>query len=86
VRAELLHELGRDDEALRWYSTFGENSVYDLVYLAPSIYRQGQIYDGRGEKALAAERYSRFLELWRNCDTEFRPLTSDASLRLAALR
>ena len=49
VRAELLHELGRDDEALRWYSTFAENSVYDLVYLAPSVYRQGQIYDGRGE-------------------------------------
>ncbi|HEV7994020.1 MAG TPA: BTAD domain-containing putative transcriptional regulator [Gemmatimonadaceae bacterium] len=86
VRAELLHRLGRDDEALRWYGTFGENSPYDLVYLAPSLLRQAQINDARGERALAVQRYSRFLELWRDCDPELRPMTDSARMRLAVLQ
>jgi DNA-binding SARP family transcriptional activator/TolB-like protein/tetratricopeptide (TPR) repeat protein len=86
LRAELLHELKRDNEALRWYGTFGENSPYDLVYLAPSLFRQAQIYDARGEKALAVQRYTRFIELWKDCDAEFRPMTALAQQRLAALR
>lgn len=86
VRAELLHELGRDDEALRWYATFGENSPYDLVYLAPSLYRQAQIYDARGEKALAASHYARFLALWSDSDPEFAPMTTNATTRLALQR
>ena len=86
MRAELLHALHRDDEALSWYGTFGENSPYDLVYLAPSLFRQAQIYDARGEKALAMQRYARFLELWKNCDAELRPMTTVAQQRLAALR
>lgn len=85
-RAELLHQLGRDDDALRWYGTFGENSPYDLVYLAPALFRQAQIYEVRGERALAAQRYARFLELWKNCDAELRPMTAIAESRLAALR
>jgi DNA-binding SARP family transcriptional activator/TolB-like protein len=86
VRAELLHELGRDDEALQWYGTFGENSPYDLVYLAPSLFRSAQIYDARGERALASRDYARFLALWKECDAELRPMTSIAEARLAALR
>ena len=86
ARAELLHELGRDDEALRWYGSFGENSPYDLVYLAPALYRQAQIYDARGQKALAVERYRRFVELWKNCDPELQSLTSSARERIALLR
>ncbi|MDB4882858.1 MAG: hypothetical protein JWL95_1624, partial [Gemmatimonadetes bacterium] len=85
-RAELLHELGRDDEALQWYGTFGENSPYDLVYLAPSLFRQAQIYETRGARALAAQRYARFLDLWKDCDAELRPMTTLAASRLAAIR
>jgi tetratricopeptide (TPR) repeat protein len=86
ARAELLHALGRDVEALRWYETLGENSPYDLVYLAPSLYRQARIHEARGERAAAAERYARFVALWKACDPELRPLTADARARLARLR
>lgn len=86
TRAELLRQLGRDDEALRWYGTFGENSPYDLVYLAPALYRQGQIYEARGQKAQAARRYTRFLRLWKDADAELQPLVTDARTRLARLR
>ncbi|MEO6525909.1 MAG: BTAD domain-containing putative transcriptional regulator [Gemmatimonadaceae bacterium] len=85
-RAELLHELGRDDEAMRWYGTFGENSPYDLVYLAPALFRQAQIYEARGERTLATRYYARFLELWKECDAELRPMTALATARVAALR
>jgi TolB-like protein len=85
-RAELLHQLKRDDEALRWYGTFGENSPYDLVYLAPALYRQAQILDGRGDRRRAAERYARFVELWKDCDPELQPFVVTARARLAQLR
>lgn len=86
LRAELLHELGRDDEALRWYATFAENSPYDLVYLAPALLRQAQIHDARGERRLAADRYARFIDRWSECDDEFRPMLTAARSRLESLR
>ena len=86
TRAELLHALHRDDEALRWYGTFAENSPYDLVYLGPALLRQAQIHESRGERRLAVERYTRFVELWADCDEELRPLTALARARITALR
>ena len=86
VRAELLHDIGRDDEALRWYSVFGDNSPYDLVYLAPSLYRQAQIYDARGQKVLAVDRYKRFVELWKDADPQLQPLVAGAKARIARLQ
>jgi DNA-binding SARP family transcriptional activator/tetratricopeptide (TPR) repeat protein len=86
VRAELLHDLGRDDEALRWYGAFGDNSPYDLVYLAPSLYRQAQIYDARGQKAMAVERYKRFVELWKDADPQLQPIVASAKSRIALLQ
>lgn len=85
-RAELLHELGRDDEALRWYGSFAENSPYDLVYVAPGLYREAQILESRGQRRQAAARYARFLELWKDSDAEFRPVTADARRHLAMLQ
>ncbi len=86
TRAELLHDLGRDDEALRWYSVFGDNSPYDLVYLAPSLYRQAQIYDARGQKSVAVERYKRFVELWKDADPQLQPMVASARARIATLQ
>ena len=69
-----------------WYGTFGENSPYDLVYLAPSLYRQAQIYDARRQKAQAIERYKRFVELWKNCDPQLQSFTTNAKMRIARLQ
>jgi len=86
ARAELLHQLGRDEEALRWYRTFDQNSPYDLVYVGPAAYRQGRILEAHGRPAEAAVQYQRFVTLWRDCDPELKRFTDDASHRLAALR
>jgi tetratricopeptide (TPR) repeat protein len=60
-------------------------SGVDHTYLAPSLERLAQLYDGRGEKAQAATYYARFTELWKNADPELQPRVEAARARLAAL-
>ncbi|KPK65580.1 MAG: hypothetical protein AMS21_04315 [Gemmatimonas sp. SG8_38_2] len=87
ARAELLHALGRDDEALAWYSTFTYVfTAYDLIYRAPSHFRQGEIYETLGDREKAVAHYSRFIELWNDCDPRFRAQVEEAEQRLAQLR
>jgi serine/threonine protein kinase/tetratricopeptide (TPR) repeat protein len=82
----LLDSLGRFEEALRWYGSFGELTIHDLVFLAPSHFRRGAICEKLGRLQEAAEHYARFIALWKDCDPDLRPLVDQASARLAALR
>jgi tetratricopeptide (TPR) repeat protein len=70
ARAELLYELGRLDEARHWYRAF----TYEMLYSAPSLYRLAQIHHAKGEHRQAREHYTRFVELWRECDPQLRPM------------
>jgi tetratricopeptide (TPR) repeat protein len=79
ARAELLYELGREEEAIPWYRVY----AYDLLYTAPARLRLAQIYERRGDRAKAAEHYGQFIELWKDCDPELRPLVESARQRLA---
>jgi DNA-binding SARP family transcriptional activator/TolB-like protein len=81
ARAELLHQLGRDDEALAWYRSLS----YDLLYTGPAEFRQAQIYQRRGDRAQAIEHYSRFIRLWRAHDPAFEPVVQQARGALARL-
>jgi len=85
LRAELLQELGRDEEALRWYATQGQSFIPDMTYLAPAHFRQAQIYERRGDRARAAAHYRRFVELWGECDRDLRPVVDDVRQRLERL-
>jgi len=82
ARAELLYELGRIDEALRWYRSLS----YDLLYNAASHYRLAQIYQARGDERAAMQHYSKFVETWRDCDPMLRPNVQQAERELARLR
>jgi tetratricopeptide (TPR) repeat protein len=82
-RAELLERLGREDEALGWYAAIAERAAYELVYLAPAHRRQAEIYQRRGQRALAARHYRRFIELWSGADPELQPAVAEARTRLA---
>jgi tetratricopeptide (TPR) repeat protein len=86
MRAALLHELGRLEEALAWYNSFGEISVYDLIYLAPSHLQRGEICETFGEREQAIQHYTRFIALWQNCDPELKPMITNAKARLAQLK
>jgi DNA-binding SARP family transcriptional activator len=85
LRAELLRELGRDDDALRWYATQGQSFVPDLIYLAPAHLRQAQVHDRRGDSARAVAHYRRFVELWQEADPELQPMVAAARHRIASL-
>ncbi len=85
MRAELLNLLGREDDALRWYSSFAHTGPQDLIYLAPSHLGRADIYRRQGRNEEAARHYRRFLELWKDCDPVLRPLVSDAEDRLRRL-
>ena len=79
LRAELLRELGRPEEALRVYASFPDPAGYDLMYLAPSHLRRAQILAGLGRSDEAAWHRSRFVELWKDADPVLRPTVGDSA-------
>ena len=68
LRAELLASTGRDEEAVAWYGTLGESSPYEIIYLAPAHFRQGELHERRGDSVRAANHYARCARLWKGCD------------------
>jgi tetratricopeptide (TPR) repeat protein len=85
ARARWLQRDGQPEEALRWYASFSQNSIFDLVFLAPSHFRRGEIQQQLGNNELAAGHYMRFLELWSDCDAELEPQVEEANQRLLRL-
>jgi DNA-binding SARP family transcriptional activator/tetratricopeptide (TPR) repeat protein len=84
-RAELLQAVGRDAEALDWYRTIAERATYELVYVAPARWRQGQIYEQRGDRARALTSYRAVIRLWREADPALRSVVIEASRRAREL-
>jgi tetratricopeptide (TPR) repeat protein len=83
LRAELLRQLGRHEEALWWYQSVG----YHLgsVMAGPSHLRQAEMHEHLGQRNEAIEQYSRFLDLWQDADPEFRPMIGLAERALQRL-
>ena len=84
LRGRVLEKLGRPRAALPWYAALED--VGTSVYLAPSLFRRGKVYEALSESNRAAEHYARFIELWEDCDPELRPRLAQAEERLAALK
>ncbi len=85
VRAELLHEAGRPADAVAWYRSFADHSLFDMVHLGPALLRLGGVYEALGAPDLAAGCYRRALHLWRDAEPEMRPHADHAARRLKAL-
>jgi tetratricopeptide (TPR) repeat protein len=85
LRAELLRQAGRSEEAIGWFRSIAERAPYELVYLAPAELRLAQIYDYRGDWPGALDHYRRFVDLWRGSDPELRPQVAEAQARIAEL-
>lgn len=75
LRAEVLHQLGRDVEAVGWYRSIAERATYELPWLAPAQLRLAQIASARGDSAAAARHGRRFLALWSACDPALRSIS-----------
>lgn len=85
LRAEQLYQLGRSEEAQKWYQTIAELYFYDLPYRAPALLKMAQIQETLHQPDLAIKYYKRFLALWRDCDPEFKPLVLKAESALTRL-
>ena len=86
-----IHDAaGQPDSALTAYelylsSTALQRIELDARDLARVLFRSAELLEARGESAAAAERYGRFIALWRNADPELQPRVGEARRRLAAL-
>jgi hypothetical protein len=85
LRAQTLEALGRDEEALVWYASFGWVSQADGPFVAPALLRTAEIYERLGDAEQAAANYRRYITRWADCDPELRPLVTGAEQALARL-
>lgn len=85
LRAESLRLLKRDREALPWYASRVDLFVVELPYLGPAELRQAEIYERLGDWTQARAHYRRFLDLWKNADSELQPFIDDARAHLTML-
>lgn len=85
LRAEALYQLGRNEDALRWFTHSFEGTPNELAYLAPSHLRRAELYERLGDRKQAVEHYGHFIRLWNSCDPELRPRVTEARARLASL-
>jgi len=85
-RAEALAALGPSDEALEWYKSFADYSLYAIVYVAPGQLRSAEIYERLGNHARAAENYAAFIKSWSDCDPELQPQVARARAALERLQ
>jgi len=67
LRAEILLEQGRVDEALPLLRSFGETSYFDETFVVPSYYREGEAYEQLARPEQAIESYQRVVDLWQDC-------------------
>jgi len=73
LRGELLFESGKYEEALKWYL-----NGFDLPSTAPASLRCAEIYEKLGKPKEAKGKYLRVIQLWKDCDPEFRPMLQKA--------
>jgi tetratricopeptide (TPR) repeat protein/TolB-like protein len=88
--ARLADKAGQVDSALALYEQgFSTPSLWrlemDSYELAPALKRAGELYEAKGNRQKAVERYSRFVELWKNADPELQPGVREIRERLARL-
>ncbi len=85
LRATLLEEAGRNDEALGWYTAIAERSPWELPFAAPAALRAAALFEQTRRPQLAAAWYRRAASLWRECDPELRPLQEGAAAKAKTL-
>jgi tetratricopeptide (TPR) repeat protein len=84
LKATLLVEMGEYERALPILSSFSETSFFDEVFVAPSHFLRGEAYAALGQPEMAFEHYSRFIELWQDCQLPLCSRVEDAHSRLTS--
>ncbi len=83
--AAALARAGRSAEAAELYESYRGGQIGQLLYRAPAEFALGRLAQLRGARDEAVQHYRRFIQLWRQCDPERRPMVQEAQKQLAAL-
>ncbi|NNL29829.1 MAG: hypothetical protein HKO77_02335, partial [Gemmatimonadetes bacterium] len=84
-RAQALAASGRLDEAVRWYSSFDEMALYDLVFVGPAMTNAGRLLESAGRIEEARPFYERALRLLGGGEGRFGEMAAEAERALARL-
>jgi tetratricopeptide (TPR) repeat protein len=87
--ASVYDRLGQRDSALavyrRYVDTPGLDRGGELINLAPSYRRLGELYEARGDRDDALIYYDKLVDLWKDADPELQPIVRDVKARIARL-
>ncbi len=87
----IAYDQGRRADSARKYLTeyvdmqSGGRVTIDPYYLAPTLYRLGELYRDAGDTKRAIMYYSEYVDLWKNADPELQPRVNDVRKQIAAL-
>jgi tetratricopeptide (TPR) repeat protein len=86
----VFDRLNQPDSALAAYdramsSTVPVRNSGEATVLGPTLRRMGELYEAKGNRDKAKEYYSRFVDLWRDADSDFQPAVQEVKARLAKL-
>ncbi len=78
------------DSARKYLSTYVESTVnghldIDPNYMAPALFRLGELYLQAGDTTRAIGYYGRFIDLWKNADPDLQPRVTEARKAMAEL-
>jgi tetratricopeptide (TPR) repeat protein len=77
LRAGLLWETEKPEDALAWYGTLSDGWG-EFLFAAPAHLKQAQIHEVLGNRDEAIAHYQRFEALWADADPELQPLVEEA--------
>ena len=81
---------GQADSARAYLTKYVEMNGTDRVfvdrfYLGPTLFRLGELYESANDTKRATAYYGRFVDLWRNADSDLQPRVTEARARMARL-
>jgi DNA-binding SARP family transcriptional activator len=81
LRAQLLEDAGRLDEARALYASTGNRSLYDLPYRAPVLRQLAGVLERGGDVRGSVEAWRKFAALWADADPELQAAVAAARRR-----
>jgi tetratricopeptide (TPR) repeat protein len=85
LRAEILLEQGRAEEALPLLNSFGETSYFEEVFVVPAHFRQGEAHENLDQPEEAIRNYQRVVDLWRDCQPPLCSWVEEAKASISRL-
>ena len=86
LRATLLEALGRGREALSADDALVFYSTLDPIFVPAAHLRKARIAASADDRDAAIDHYSRFVELWKNCEPALQPELNRARAEMEPLR